>query len=212
MRNLNRSQKGFTLVEIAIVLVIIGLLLGGVVKGRELITNAKIKSMAQDLHGITTAHYSYLDRTGTVSGDNDSNGRINDDSDFWVGLYTEGFVSGTVPEPTPPPPFDPFANNTPRIVDSVLAGTTHALNGVFYVGGDKNMFEGKNFVCAANVQANYAKGLDIKLDDGNATTGSIRTRVDIETPVKESDIQVIVNPGIDYGNSKALSHICLVMK
>ena len=36
-------QSGFTLVEIAIVLVIIGLLIGGVLKGREMITNAKIK-------------------------------------------------------------------------------------------------------------------------------------------------------------------------
>ena len=35
-------QKGFTLVEIAIVLVIIGLLLGGILKGQEMITQAKI--------------------------------------------------------------------------------------------------------------------------------------------------------------------------
>jgi len=34
-----RAQSGFTLVEIAIVLVIIGLLLGGVLKGQELIEN-----------------------------------------------------------------------------------------------------------------------------------------------------------------------------
>ena len=37
------KQKGFTLVEIAIVLVIVGLLIGGVLKGQEMITNAKLK-------------------------------------------------------------------------------------------------------------------------------------------------------------------------
>ena len=43
---MNNRQSGFTLVEIAIVLVIIGLLLGGVLKGQELITQAKIKNVA----------------------------------------------------------------------------------------------------------------------------------------------------------------------
>ncbi|OYY22119.1 MAG: prepilin-type cleavage/methylation domain-containing protein, partial [Thiotrichales bacterium 35-46-9] len=39
-----KQQKGFTLVEMAIVLVIIGLLLGGVLKGQELIDNSRIKN------------------------------------------------------------------------------------------------------------------------------------------------------------------------
>ena len=39
MPKINR-QQGFTLVEMAIVLVIIGLLLGGILKGQELITSA----------------------------------------------------------------------------------------------------------------------------------------------------------------------------
>ena len=38
--HLPRRQSGFTLIEIAIVLVIIGLLLGGILKGQELITSA----------------------------------------------------------------------------------------------------------------------------------------------------------------------------
>ena len=40
---MKRKQSGFTLVEIAIVLVIIGLLLGGILKGQEMINQAKIK-------------------------------------------------------------------------------------------------------------------------------------------------------------------------
>ncbi|HTO50223.1 MAG TPA: prepilin-type N-terminal cleavage/methylation domain-containing protein, partial [Burkholderiales bacterium] len=43
--DLKRKQTGFTLVEIAIVLVIIGLLLGGILKGQEMITQARIKNV-----------------------------------------------------------------------------------------------------------------------------------------------------------------------
>ncbi|CAN6133542.1 Prokaryotic N-terminal methylation site [Methylophilaceae bacterium] len=46
---MKKQQLGFTLIELAIVLVIIGLLLGGVLKGQELINSAKVKSMATDV-------------------------------------------------------------------------------------------------------------------------------------------------------------------
>src|SRR5690242_9867181 len=64
-----RKQAGFTLIEIAIVLVIIGLLLGGVLKGQELITQAKIKNVANDFNGLTAAIYSYQDRYKRLPGD-----------------------------------------------------------------------------------------------------------------------------------------------
>ncbi|UQB43183.1 prepilin-type N-terminal cleavage/methylation domain-containing protein [Thiomicrospira microaerophila] len=60
------NQKGFTLVEIAIVLVIIGLLLGGVLQGQTLIKNAKIKSAAGDVNGYQVALYGYQDRFGDL--------------------------------------------------------------------------------------------------------------------------------------------------
>jgi prepilin-type N-terminal cleavage/methylation domain-containing protein len=62
-------QSGFTLVEIAIVLVIIGLLLGGVLKGQELINNARIKGIVNDLNSLSAATNSYLDRYHALPGD-----------------------------------------------------------------------------------------------------------------------------------------------
>src|SRR4030088_3250787 len=59
----------FTLVEIAIVLVIIGLLLGGILKGQEMITQAKIKNIVNDFNGITAAINSYQDRYKALPGD-----------------------------------------------------------------------------------------------------------------------------------------------
>ena len=64
-----QKQKGFTLVEIAIVLVIIGLLLGGVLKGQELIENTKIKAVKTDSDGLVAAIHGYQDRFRAIPGD-----------------------------------------------------------------------------------------------------------------------------------------------
>lgn len=63
------KQTGFTLVEIAIVLVIIGLLLGGILKGQEMIAQAKIKNIINDLNGVMAAMNSYQDRYKALPGD-----------------------------------------------------------------------------------------------------------------------------------------------
>jgi len=63
------KQSGFTLVEIAIVLVIVGLLLGGVLKGQELITSGKAKSLFADKSAIQTAYNTYNDRFRAIPGD-----------------------------------------------------------------------------------------------------------------------------------------------
>jgi len=65
-------NKGFTLVEIAIVLVVVGLIMGGVLKGQELVTNAKLKRIESDFAGISAATFTYQDRYLQLPGD-DSN-------------------------------------------------------------------------------------------------------------------------------------------
>ena len=66
---MKRNQSGFTLIEIAIVLVIIGLLLGGVLKGQELINSAKVKSLATDFRNIPVFIYGYQDKYRAIPGD-----------------------------------------------------------------------------------------------------------------------------------------------
>jgi len=59
------------MVEIAIVLVVVGLLIGGLLKGREMITNSKIKRIDRDRSGIVTAVQAYQDRYRILPGDDD---------------------------------------------------------------------------------------------------------------------------------------------
>src|SRR5215470_5599339 len=62
-------SKGFTLVEIAIVLVIVGLLLGGVLKGQELITSARVRNLISQQDGIKAAFFGFQDRYRALPGD-----------------------------------------------------------------------------------------------------------------------------------------------
>src|SRR5512146_250478 len=66
---MKRNQSGFTLIEIAIVLVIIGLLLGGVLKGQELINSARVKNLATDFKNIPVYIYGYQDKFRALPGD-----------------------------------------------------------------------------------------------------------------------------------------------
>jgi prepilin-type N-terminal cleavage/methylation domain-containing protein len=65
----NKINYGFTLVEIAIVLVIAGLLVGAVMKSREMIVNAKLKRVESDASGIHLAIATYQDRYRQLPGD-----------------------------------------------------------------------------------------------------------------------------------------------
>lgn len=156
-----QNQKGFTLVEIAIVLVIIGLLLGGVLKGQELIENSKIKSVTQDFDGLSAAYYAYQDRIGRIPGDTDTDGLVDSvaaTSGFWSQLRAQGFITGP---------------------SSDTSGPVHALDGVFSINSSDltNAVAGftKNHVCASNIEAQVAGGIDTKLDDGSNTTGIVRS-------------------------------------
>ncbi len=69
MKTTNKTLRGVTLVEIAIVLVIIGLLLGGILKGQELINNAKVRSIADRQNSLKAAWFAFLDRFQALPGD-----------------------------------------------------------------------------------------------------------------------------------------------
>ncbi|HEX9195914.1 MAG TPA: prepilin-type N-terminal cleavage/methylation domain-containing protein [Azonexus sp.] len=174
------NQSGFTLVEIAIVLVIIGLLLGGVLKGQELITQAKIKNVANDLNGMAAAIYGYQDRYKAFPGDDDKastrwasatngdhNGKLsggfnsNSDSDetrkFWNHLRLAGFIGGDTAS---------FAQPQ-NAAGGIIGAQTDA--------GPSSAVELAGLVvCSSNLSGKIANAIDAQFDDGVPNKGTVR--------------------------------------
>lgn len=99
------TQRGFSLIETAIVLVIVTLLMGGVLRGQELVTQARIRDVMNDLSGVTAAYQFYFDRYKALPGDDLNAGPR------WTPFNAksgggDGRVSGKYMDP---PPFDPTA-------------------------------------------------------------------------------------------------------
>ena len=95
-----RHQRGFTLIELSIVLTIIGLIVGGILKGQELINNAKIKSQVAQVDTIKSAIYTFQDKYSYLPGDYNSPSNLGwtagtslGDGNGYIGTVTAG--SGT---------------------------------------------------------------------------------------------------------------------
>jgi prepilin-type N-terminal cleavage/methylation domain-containing protein len=195
-KNMKSQQSGFTLVEIAIVLVIIGLLLGGVLKGQELINSAKVKSLANDFRTVQTFIYGYQDKFRALPGDDAQvvthmpaatsaaggatlgNGLIDglwnstaatDESYlFWQHVRLAGFAPGSTV--TGQPEYIPRnAEGGIMGIQSASATTVQPITGL----------RGTYIFCSSGILGKFAKQLDITLDDGNTATGSLQVRANI---------------------------------
>jgi Tfp pilus assembly protein PilE len=70
MRRSTRSpSKGFTLVEIVIMLAITGLLVGGVLKGQEMIASARVRTLISQQDAVRVAYLGFIDRYRALPGD-----------------------------------------------------------------------------------------------------------------------------------------------
>ncbi|PKU26665.1 prepilin-type N-terminal cleavage/methylation domain-containing protein [Telmatospirillum siberiense] len=63
------GQHGFTLIEMSIVLVIIGLIIGGIIKGQEVVNSARVKMQVAQIDAVRGAVYTFQDRYGYYPGD-----------------------------------------------------------------------------------------------------------------------------------------------
>ncbi len=90
LRNRKQQQQGgFTLIEMAIVLIIIGLIIGAVLKGQDLITNARAKRVANFVRQAEVAVWTHMDRVGRFPGDSDQDGDPTDDN-FYTDITNAG--------------------------------------------------------------------------------------------------------------------------
>jgi prepilin-type N-terminal cleavage/methylation domain-containing protein len=165
------NQAGFTLIEIAIVMVIIGLLIGGVLKGQEMINNAKVKRVMKQADELRAAIMTFYDKYGQYPGDENStsfppgNDTTTGNNDGHIsaaeapGVFTDlllaNLISGTYTAAAPYPT-NPFGG-TVRVQWLTPPGAPAA----------------KHCIWFTNIPANAALEIDAKYDDGVWNTGSI---------------------------------------
>ena len=182
---MKRTQAGFTLIELAIVLVIIGLLLGGVLKGQELINSAKVKNMANDFRNIQVYVYSYQDKFKALPGDDkaaqqhvvatkngDGDGVIEgawnagktadtESFNFWQHIRLAGLATGS----TVTSDATYLPTNAEGGPIGIQSASTKSITGL----------KGSYVVCSGGILGKFAKELDTAMDDGNTATGVMMT-------------------------------------
>jgi prepilin-type N-terminal cleavage/methylation domain-containing protein len=185
-----RKQAGFTLIEIAIVLVIIGLLLGGVLKGQELITSARVRNLISQQDGVKAAYFGFLDRFRALPGDysqastnianvaaganGNGNGQIRsvaggDAIDeyiaVWDHLSKAGFINGSYtyaaqPETATSAPTNPYVRYLRVIYDNVYGAGGGAVR--------------HNIKSGNQIPSDIMAEIDRKIDDGNPVGGTFQ--------------------------------------
>ncbi len=180
------AQRGFTMVEVAIVLVVVGLVVGGVLKGQEMITNSKLKRMERDNAGISAAMLSYQDRYRAIPGDDDL-------ADQRFSIYTDG-----VNDPAPAQ----VNGNGDGVIDGdwMAAPNTETANfwkhlraaGLVDGSGDddtqpSNAYGGliglhdgsllisEHVIIFGSIEGSIARVIESRLDDGSPDSGRIQS-------------------------------------
>lgn len=184
---MTRRQQGFTLIEIAIVLVIIGLLLGGVLKGQELITSARVRNLISMQDGTKAAYFGFLDRYRALPGDyltanaqanipgcaacfgGDNNGQIAGAEAIhaWEHLSKAGFITGSYVSGAAAPvasnantPSNPYGTLVQLIFDNVYQ--------------DAAPVNRHNLKTGNNIPSDILAEVDRKVDDGLGNAGQLR--------------------------------------
>ena len=162
-----KKQTAFTLLEIAIILVIIGWFLGGILKCQCIVQSAKIKNLENDFQGITAAIYTYQDKYQVLPGDINGNGKIDSAFDstknhdesrlFWLHLRRAGLVAG-----------NPNDQQQPINAFHGLTGVSTDIS-----TGKKNGIAGL-FVGFTNVPKDVAIIIESRSDDEKPNTGFIQ--------------------------------------
>ncbi len=192
MRKQLNGQKGFTLIEIAIVLVIIGLLLGGVLKGQELINTARVRALNNSVDGITAAWFSFQDRYRAFPGDylnarstvnlpgaqagGDGNGRVGltgttdapaERGYVWAHLEAAGYITGGYDGAS-------VAINSEYICSVLTCPDNGYGTGMSIFHGaeiQSSTVAAHELITGQGIPVDVLAELDRKIDDGDSTTG-----------------------------------------
>ncbi|OJW46624.1 MAG: hypothetical protein BGO67_04915 [Alphaproteobacteria bacterium 41-28] len=188
-----KHQAGFSLIELAVVLIIMGLLMGGVLKGRDLIESARLKRVMSQLNEFKMATSAFLDKYDALPGDfnkastqikadlRDGNGNgvvegagLATGSEalaFWSHLACAGFIGS--PGPEGEGNVGDFGKGAPE--SSLGGGFTvennpYGLGGLWFILGKKHGDHGDGGLLTPA----QAMSIDKKMDNGHPTSGKVR--------------------------------------
>jgi len=188
-----KTNTGFTLIELSIVLIIISLIVGGIVGGKSLIRSAELQTISSDLARFRTSLNTFQDQYDALPGDmrnaqdywgvgaynGDANNRWDDINEI-IGSWHQMSLAGTIDES--------YSGNIPngKLVAGFNVPKSDLKSGAFTVwydadefpGGDYNhirlgAFNNTAYYSAGIVKAAEAKSIDKKIDDGKSNEGKV---------------------------------------
>lgn len=178
-----KSEKAFTLVELSIVLVIIGLIIGGVLTGQQIIQNARVTNALNTVQAYQAQFQTYVQNYGALPGDDvnaparfpsavpatpvgngdgalqgsfDSATAADESRLLWADLRAAGLIKNQITT----------GNSTAIQPPNPFNGLYGFQNGAF--GGAFNT----TVLCLNNVPLSAAQAIDSRLDDGSSNAGS----------------------------------------
>jgi prepilin-type N-terminal cleavage/methylation domain-containing protein len=224
--NKSVKNKGFTLVELAIVIVIIGLLVGGVLQGQELIKQSQIRKLVTDIQSYDTALNIFRSKFNCIPGDcanatrffptsvnGDGNQYIyyigpSSDSESrraWHQLALSGIIKGSYSIATETPkanintPTAPCCGNAVYVARETEVFNTQKINGL-EIGGESTSVFAASF---PRFDVDFSRQVDLKIDDGVANRG-ILFAMDGEGVVANScSAPFFTIGGADYNTSSS---------
>ncbi len=180
-------RSGFTLVELSIVLVIIGLIIGGVLTGRQIMQNAEVTNAINAIQAYEAQFQTYTQNYGAIPG-NDATAQARFPT---AGIPADGSGSGTLTGT-----FDSVTANAETLLlwadlraaglvkgaGSNTAQPVNPFGGIygFQHGAFNGVFTG-NVLCLNGVPGDAAMAIDSRLDDGVSNTGAIQAMVSTGT-------------------------------
>ncbi len=176
------GDKGFTLVELAIVLVIIGIIMGAVLRGQQMIEGAKLKRLYNQQREIIAAIYTYYDKYGKFPGDDDTaagrwTGTTSGDNDGQIGNTTTGVkFDCAAADATESCQAWRHMRNALLIAGSAASAVnpTNAYGSAIGVGYSSAPGLTANWIGFKGVPYDACQSIDLQYDDGVYNTGIIR--------------------------------------
>ncbi|MDL1970466.1 MAG: hypothetical protein LWW94_05760 [Candidatus Desulfofervidaceae bacterium] len=163
-------REGFTMLELALVLVIMGFIIIGITQGQKLYYNAKINRIISDMKDYRHYFLLYYDTYGMYPGDED-------DPNFPSGDTLNGNHNGLIDTAE--------ANNVWEDLFHALGAVrkNSAVRGGQYIFGNRDFGFGiRNYIGVTNIINNMAQAIDKKYDDGVYNTGNIQAKTNYTNP------------------------------